>query len=376
MAYEQENRILSIIMPVYNRESTVERTAEAVLSQHYNPLELILIDDGSTDRSRDICRKLAEEHKDVICIRQENKGPAAARNRGLEVASGKYIAFVDSDDIPEPDMYDALIGEIEAADSDIAVCGYSSLTENKRAAVSYTDRVEPRTIDSKHQIMEFMADLRKGCGWSLWNKVYKAELIRGMGFDESLHISEDLKFNIQAFFRAKAISFTDKKLYHYNDIDEGLSKTINTGRYLGAMKVIESILEFDRQDFECKTGQGTESIDKAKQIGEFKSAEELYGKGACNALRAELMNQGLMALETLLLTHKDLNGRDGSYIKEIFKKNGKREAVERLRSDQRPLIRAFCKNSLLYKIVYYMELPLKLMMGGGVMYKRVRAHGK
>ena len=423
-------KLISVIMPVYNREMSLRRAAEAVLSQSYEPLELILVDDGSTDGSRDICRKLSEIHDNVISIRQENKGPAAARNRGLAAAAGEYIAFADSDDSLSPFMYERLAAELEQTGADIALCGFApikaeasegikvsscrsggeikkiedtcgssissqdsmaetisktaSTTNNTSASSKDALRSDWETTNSslkkafilseKPEMFDLITDSKRPFGWGIWNKLYRRELIGDLRFNEELHINEDLEFNLSLFSRAASICFTKDRLYYYDDSSSGLSKQISPKPYLAAMKVIEGILE-----------------------GDNVSAEVKFGKKACDNLRVELLNQGLMALEVMLLSEKAFSGKEQTgkeqakeafsdkgvsdwgltgkhalYIKEIFKQYGHGNALKSLRPDQKPLVRSFCHSERLFKLIYYAEMPIKRMLGGGVIYRRLK----
>ena len=438
-------KLISVIMPVYNRERTLRRAAEAVLSQSYEPLELILVDDGSTDGSRDICRKLSEIHDNVISIRQENRGPAAARNRGLAMAAGEYIAFADSDDSMDISMYERLTEGLSGTGADIALCGFSPLrtavledikaldgtcgseslgsqerdkTISKAApittpiTVSATNNTSIGSKDTlrndrkkatnrlnkvlvlseKPEILALITDNKRPFGWGIWNKLYKRELIGDLRFNENLHINEDLDFNLRVFSKAKSICYTEDKLYYYDDSSSGLSKQISSEPYLAAMKVIEGILEgrYGAGGNKSAKSPNIEStINGGTDIGENASARksmglkapadlaaELYGKKACDNLRAELLNQGLMALEVMLLSGNSLSEESALYIRHIFRKYEKGEAFKCLRKDQKLLLRAFCCSKALFKIIYYIELPIKLMLGGGVIYRRIKLHGR
>ena len=340
----QENhnkKLLSVILPVYNREQSLGGVATAVLNQSYKPIELIIVDDGSTDGTVELCRRLSEQHTNVTALRKENGGPSSARNLGLRAAKGDYIAFMDSDDGLDPHMYGRLIRSIEESGADIALCGFDSVekSEQPSGAEVFTDK--------KEDMLELLTDIRRGFGWGVWNKVYKRELLSGLEFDEKLRINEDLDFNIRAFLKASAISYTEAKLYHYNKENEGLSKAPDIERYLKAMEAIETLL----------------APDMKRKLGE----------GASANLESEILNQGLMAAEVLLLMGKLVpKDEDTLRLRRMLRKHRGKEAEKRLRIDQRPLLSALMRNLRLYKAVYYGELPAKLLLGGGDIYKRIK----
>ena len=347
-----ESKLLSVIMPVYNSEQTLRRAVSSVLSQSYGSLELILVDDGSTDGSRDICRELSEAHENVLAIRKENGGPASARNRGLHAAQGTYIAFVDADDKLEPEMYEILLRDMEAAGADIAACGFDSNVQTGSEARVLTS---PEILEGRGSLLSELTRPRSRIGWSLWNKVYKAELLKGTDenavfFREELRINEDLEFNLRLFQRARRLCFRKESLYHYSRELPGLSKTMSSEQYIRAMEAIAAIL----QDKELHL-----PLEAARNLG------------------TELLNQGLMAAETELLVTGLRDGKSLNRIRKLMSSILDRDssAASGLRTDQRPLLSALMKSKGLYKALYYAELPAKLMLGGGEIYKRAKASG-
>lgn len=119
-----ENKLVSVIVPVYNVETYLKRCITSLLAQSYTNTEIILVDDGSTDASGKICDHYAASHPSLICLHQTNQGQSCARNAGMRIAHGDYYMFVDSDDYIEPDMIAAMVAESESRDADIVVCGY------------------------------------------------------------------------------------------------------------------------------------------------------------------------------------------------------------------------------------------------------------
>ena len=200
---------ISVLMPVYNSEKFLEETVQAVINQSYTDWELILVDDGSTDNSKEICTKLMNDDKRIKYILQENLGVSHTRNVALENAQGKYIVFVDSDDLIHEDYLKILINSIEKNNSDISVCNF---IERK---ISNTGNIEdinrefyPKEVmemsEMKGYIMEFG---NSGLLNPLWNN--------NITFDEKVKTGEDFIFNLQYFRKTKKISFIKEKLYYY-----------------------------------------------------------------------------------------------------------------------------------------------------------------
>ena len=115
-------KLLSVIIPVYNVKPYLEKCVESIVDQTYHNLQIILVDDGSTDGSQTICDELAQKDSRIVVIHKENGGLSTARNVGMDRAKGDYIAFVDSDDWLERNMYEVLINQLEAHDADLVAC--------------------------------------------------------------------------------------------------------------------------------------------------------------------------------------------------------------------------------------------------------------
>lgn len=364
METNKDQNLISVIMPVYNCERTLRRAAESILSQTHGDMELILVDDGSTDGSREVCRDLVDSYDRVTAIRESNKGPAAARNRGLEVARGQYIGFMDGDDIALPRMYELLLSDLESTGADMAVCGFKGVEEPADSPASmagtagnvaagrqsttgqhqsaghgqnHCQSQEPELLTDRAIMERRLVDKYNGFGWSLWNKLYRAELLKDIRFDESLHICEDLRFNAEAMARAGSLSLRKDRLYLYNTGSEGLSKAPDTDHYVAAAEAIDDTLPL------------------------------LTDREATDRLRAEGLAQLLMGAETALLTGRQPELRD---IRKLCQGRASKAAEKYLRADEKLLLRALLASRSAYSTIYHMELPLKLLMGGGVLYKR------
>ena len=213
------NISISVLMPVYNSEKFLLETVQAVINQSYINWELILVDDGSTDNSKEICTKLMNDDKRIKYIFQENLGVSHTRNVALENAQGKYIVFVDSDDLIHEDYLKILINSIEKNNSDISVCNF---IERK---ISNTGKVEditrefyPKEVMEMSEMKDYIMDFgNSGLLNPLWNKIYKREIIENnnITFDEKVETGEDFIFNLQYFRKVKKISFIKDSLYYY-----------------------------------------------------------------------------------------------------------------------------------------------------------------
>lgn len=202
---------ISVIIPVYNAEPFLPACLDSVLAQTHRELEIILIDDGSTDGSGGICDRYAARDSRIRVIHLENGGVSRARNRGLELATGELISFIDSDDTMEPDMYELLVQCMEEHHADISHCGYKHLVRDEIRLVHDTRQIRPQTREEALNC--FVSGTLFGGG--LWNKLFRRSLLEGLSFREDLKNNEDILFNFEAFSRAECSVFADYALYNY-----------------------------------------------------------------------------------------------------------------------------------------------------------------
>ena len=199
---------ISILMPVYNAEKYLNETIDTIKNQSFSNWELIIVDDCSIDNSKEICTKLMNDDKRIKYIFQENLGVSHTRNVALENAQGKYIVFVDSDDLIHEDYLKILINSIEKNNSDISLCNF---IERK---ISNTGKVEditrefyPKEVMEMSEMKDYIMDFgNSGLLNPLWNNIT---------FDEKVETGEDFIFNLQYFRKTKKISFIKEKLYYY-----------------------------------------------------------------------------------------------------------------------------------------------------------------
>ncbi len=206
--------LVSIVVPVYNAETFLKDTIESVLRQTYSTYELILVDDGSKDSSLSICNKYAEIDSRICVIAQDNSGAGAARNTGIARARGKYVMFLDADDTYEPTIVDQLVSKIEETGSDMAVCGYYTVSQEQRNIVDTGFHQELRN----QEIFDAVEDLCKHKVFNLlWNKIFRNEIIKTykLAIDQSLIVGEDFRFVLEYLDKCQSIAFIDKPLYNY-----------------------------------------------------------------------------------------------------------------------------------------------------------------
>jgi len=199
--------LISIVVPIYNSELYLEECISSLLKQSHANIELILINDGSCDRSLDICRFYEAQDSRVKVIDKTNEGVSIARNCGLEAASGDYIAFVDSDDFVSEKLYEKLFSLIESTKSDCAVL--SKYIVNKNGQVGFTDG----QLIKASEALEYLIKLKFPT--SMWAYLYKKSAISSIRVNEGIHFYEDLEFNARVLLRSGFVSLCDEDLYFY-----------------------------------------------------------------------------------------------------------------------------------------------------------------
>ncbi|MCM1242602.1 MAG: glycosyltransferase [Roseburia sp.] len=224
-----QSKKVSLIVPVYNTSHYLSRCLESAVSQTYANMEIICVDDGSTDGSGQMIDEFASRDERVIAIHQENRGESNARNTGLEAASGDYIGFMDCDDWIEPDMYASLVSALEESDADMAIAGfYREFEESGECKEVRNEKaVEPKVFDGK-QLLRYLyeRDAYRSFAY-VWDKLYKREIVcQSSGemllFDESIKLGGDVLYLAQSALNTKRAVYIEKSFYHYlQRIDSG-----------------------------------------------------------------------------------------------------------------------------------------------------------
>lgn len=231
--------MISVIIPIYNSERYLRRCLSSVSSQTYRDLEIILVDDGSTDTSLPICYEYKRVDKRFIVISQRNAGVSSARNKGLKNASGEYVMFLDSDDYMMPTMCEIMIRAIETQNVDCVICGTQETGGGLWAPIT-NEKYE--NLSSFRQ--DFVRHLKSELLSPPWNKIYKRVLIKEY-FDCSTSFGEDLIFNLRYFAGCNAISFiTDSPFYHNKDNQDSLVNKNYLSRLNEIEKVYSAVLSF------------------------------------------------------------------------------------------------------------------------------------
>lgn len=208
-----DNILVSIIIPVYNSEKYLRKCIESVLNQILKNCEIILVDDGSTDHSIDICREYEKNFNNIKVYSQTNVGQGAARNNGMKVAKGNYIGFVDSDDRIDPNMYKSLLEAATVNDCDICICGNEKFYKYNDIHDCNKDAIYKIETDNEKILKSFL--LQKISSYSC-DKIYKRKLLlkNNIKFPEGYYF-EDINFVLKSLYYSRKIAITEENFYKY-----------------------------------------------------------------------------------------------------------------------------------------------------------------
>lgn len=203
--------MISVIVPVYNVESYLDRCVQSIVDQTYSDLEIILVDDGSPDRCGSMCDKWAKRDGRIKVVHKENGGLSDARNVGIEIATGDYIGFVDSDDWIEPDMYEKLLKAIQNEDAQISVCGLNRIYDNGYSIDQFVFQ-DQFTLLTDNIVRAYLC--QNTFSTASCDKLYRAELFDVRRFPKG-KLYEDAPIIFEILCSINKMVHVGKPLYHY-----------------------------------------------------------------------------------------------------------------------------------------------------------------
>ncbi|MFQ7257491.1 glycosyltransferase family 2 protein [Intestinibacter bartlettii] len=227
---------LSVIVPMYNSEKYISRCIESIINQDMEDMEIILIDDGSTDNTKNIVQKYACKYENIRLIsKKENEGVSIARNIGINIATGEYITFVDSDDTINNGMYKNMYRLAKENDSDLVMCSY--LRKNQGSDIEIRANIENKyiTYDRKYIEEKIIPTFVKNTEYGYYyvrNKIYKKKFLddNNILFKEKIAFGEDWLFNLEVFDKINIFSYINEPYYNYFDNMGSQSKNIDRNR--------------------------------------------------------------------------------------------------------------------------------------------------
>lgn len=250
---------VSIIVPIYNVEKHLDRCMQSLLHQTLREIELILVDDGSPDRCPELCDEYARQDSRIKVIHQKNGGLGFARNSGLEIATGEYVAFCDSDDFVERNMYASLYEEAKASDADVVFSNF--FIETRKGQWIENKEVSERTEWRGKEIEAFMLDMVASAPYmkqerryqmSVWHSIYRRSIIEDHAirfYSEREVLSEDFPFQMEYLKHAQKVVYIPQAFYHYCSNGGSLTHSFNPDKF-GRVKVLYDIMAEQLKDIE------------------------------------------------------------------------------------------------------------------------------
>lgn len=329
---------ISVIIPVYNIERYIERCIKSVIEQTYHNLEIILVDDGSTDASGEICDRYEKYDHRIRVIHKENGGLSDARNAGLEIATGDYIGYVDGDDWIDLNMYEEMLQAMEDCDAELAICRYKSIYSGEIVDTS-SHTIVPMSVDEVLDV-HINEHPQYVIHNSVWSRLFKRQIVRDLWFPVG-HNSEDIVYSTKALLRCTQVVYLDTAYYNY---------------------------VCDRQDSIMNVRRGQRMI--RDEIPFFRAQIELIGEAGYKELARKA---AYMFYRRILYYYTELrkNKENKVYAKELVKQVRKnRKQIKKLykqsfvKCGDRVRMRLFCFSPALYaKVVKWYDakiIPMRL----------------
>lgn len=232
-----EEALVSVIIPVYNVEKYLKKCADSVLNQTYRNLDIILVDDGSTDLSGKMCDELGIDDKRVTVIHKQNGGLSDARNAGLNVARGEYYAFVDSDDYISSDMIEIMVNSARENSCEIAICNMVRFSESGESALFYHPVAQKQILLGENRFKTLKQP-------SVCNKLFKASLFQNIRFPKGKYYEDTFVYH-ELLYRAKCVVLTGSNSYWYLERSDSIVGSPKyTSRYFDFIEAVWKRAEF------------------------------------------------------------------------------------------------------------------------------------
>lgn len=246
IAKEKRMAEVSIIVPVYQVENYLHKCVDSILAQTFTDFELILVDDGSKDRSGQICDEYAEMDERVKVIHKENSGPSDTRNRGIEQAAGNYFMFVDSDDYIAPTMVECLYQSILKENADIAACNFLYSFEDDRNQ-DFSTNIQWEVVSGAEIFYNRKND--RSCGyWTVvWNKLYKSKVFGKLRFRAGKYYEDEFWANDIYQMDIKMVTIPEC-LYYYRQHGNNSMKTTNSKKNLDILEALQDRIDIYLMD--------------------------------------------------------------------------------------------------------------------------------
>ena len=292
---------ISVIVPVYNVEQYLPKCLDSIINQTFKDIEIICINDGSTDNSGKVLEEYAQKDDRIKVLNQDNKGLSAARNNGISQAKGEYISFVDSDDFIHPKFLETLYFAITQNYSDIAGCNFQKI--HKKEILSFKNR----KIQTFIPALDVLLNKKNFIHFNVWNKLYKKEAIRNIQFIENLYF-EDWVFNLCVFAQNSTFAWINEKLYGYRMSNQSIMRSqFNHKKLEDYVRGIEIVAKY----FQSNHPHNWDKVKKLRVSRTVKMLmnstirsknKTLYNQTKTNLIK--LYNQNLISYRGLSLINK------------------------------------------------------------------------
>ena len=240
--------LVSIIVPVYRVESVLRRCVDSILNQSYTNIEIILIDDGSPDSCPSICDEYAQTDSRIVVIHQKNKGPASARNAGLDIAKGNFIMCVDSDDLIHKDSVQHMVSLLKSHSADIIIVGYLEFNNSTKIDINQSLKDSDYIIISPAECLSYMfLNNEKIC--TPWAKMCARRVFENIRFPEDMSFGEDMYIAPKLFSKANKIILDKAMLYFYCQDGISLVRSSYNPKKFGRILATEEWLNFTEDNF-------------------------------------------------------------------------------------------------------------------------------
>lgn len=282
----QEKALISIIIPVYKVEKYLEKCIQSLINQTYENLQIILVDDGSPDNCGKICDEYAKKDHRIEVIHKSNGGLSDARNKGLEIAKGEYIGFVDSDDYIEADMYEVLYNLLKQYNADVSICNFYTVSQGKIAIKNAENGIkEYNRIEILKEVL-----LDNNIQSYAWNKLYKKELFDEIKYPVGKKY-EDIGTTFYLLEKCNKVVVTGKPEYYYinrqDSIVNNVTETTITDyielimqRYDYIEENIKELSSYNKDYLKRILKTAEQDIKNLNEVGDYtkRKYEELYNK--------------------------------------------------------------------------------------------------
>ncbi|OFV71345.1 glycosyltransferase family 2 protein [Acetobacterium wieringae] len=326
-----ERDLVSIIIPVYNTEKYLKRCIDSARNQTYRKIEIILINDGSTDKSKDICDDYCSKDKRIKVVHNKNSGVSSTRNCGLSLANGEFVQFADSDDYLDIHYTENMLRKMKL-NSDLVISGYNIVkSSGGQTAITKNNPSIKGDISKKEFKENFGLFFSESLINSVCNKIYRNEIIRKQNivFREEINMGEDLLFNLEYFKHCDKINILDESLYNYTDfVSDSLTQSYKYNYYNVQKLLYNDIRKFLKED-NYYTGHNIKFVENVYIENIINCIDNLFHTNSLLGKR-DILNEMLEIVNDTYLSAYQATQYNGSFRNRIVVILAKNKKIELL----------------------------------------------